>query len=311
LTDPFVHPQALCESRAIGSGARIEAFAQVHESAIIGCDTRVASHAIIPRGVILGDRVVVSSGVHLPEGSRIEDDVFLGPNVAFTSARAARPGEGRVEAAIVSRGAVVAANATVLAGAPIGMNSVVGAGAVVTRAVPPNAVVVGNPARITGYVDSRSADDAPEAPAHERETGTRASRVRDVTLHRLPVVRDMRGSLTVGEFPADLPFQPRRYFLVFDVPNKEIRGEHAHRICHLLLSCVRGACSVVVDDGSNREEFRLDQPTIGLHLPPMVWGIQYNYTTDAVLLAFASHAYDPDDYIRDYPQFLEEVTKAG
>jgi acetyltransferase-like isoleucine patch superfamily enzyme/dTDP-4-dehydrorhamnose 3,5-epimerase-like enzyme len=309
--DPFVHPQALCESRKIGAGARIEAFAQVHESASVGCDTRVASHAIIARDVVLGDRVVVSSGVHLPEGSKIEDDVFLGPNVAFTNVRAARPDEARVEATLVSRGAVVAANATVLAGASIGMNSVVGAGAVVTRAVPPNAVVVGNPARITGYVDTRPADEVPEAPTHEREAGTRESRVRGVTLHRLPVVRDMRGSLTVGEFPADLPFEPRRYFLVFDVPNKEIRGEHAHRTCHLLLACVRGACSVVVDDGAEREEFRLDEPTLGLHLPPMVWGIQYNYTPDAVLLAFASHVYDAKDYIRDYQQFLQEVKRAG
>jgi UDP-2-acetamido-3-amino-2,3-dideoxy-glucuronate N-acetyltransferase len=307
--DPFIHPQALCESRRIGSGTRIEAFAHVHESATVGCDALVASHAILSRDVVIGNRVVVSSGVHLPEGSRIEDDVFLGPNVAFTSARLARPLEGELQGAVVSRGAVVAANATVLAGAAIGMNSVVGAGAVVTRTVPPNAVVVGNPARIKGYVDSSPVDEASEAPAGEREVGARASRVRNVTIHRLPVIRDMRGSLTVGEFPTGLPFEPRRYFLVFDVPNKEIRGEHAHRACHLLLACVRGACSVVVDDGSHREEFRLDEPTLGLHLPPMVWGIQYHYTPDAVLLAFASHPYDPDDYIRDYQQFLEEVKK--
>jgi hypothetical protein len=119
----------------------------------------------------------------------------------------------------------------------------------------------------------------------------------------------MRGSLSVAEFPKEIPFVPRRYFVVFDVPGSEIRGEHAHRTCHLFLVCVRGACSVVVDDGRSREEFRLDHPTLGLHLPPMVWGTQYKHTADAVLLVFASEWYDPDDYIRDYQAFLDEVRR--
>lgn len=107
----------------------------------------------------------------------------------------------------------------------------------------------------------------------------------------------------------EIPFVPQRYFLVYAVPNAEVRGEHAHRVCHQFLVCTHGACSVVMDDGFANEEVRLDAPTLGLHLPPMTWGIQYKYTPDAVLLVFASHPYDPDDYIRDYPSFVDAARR--
>jgi hypothetical protein len=94
---------------------------------------------------------------------------------------------------------------------------------------------------------------------------------------------------------------------VFDVPSRETRGEHAHRACHQFLLCAKGSCAVVADDGVRRQEFLLDRPDLGLHLPPMIWGIQYKYTPDAVLLVFASELYDAADYIRDYDQFLGEV----
>jgi hypothetical protein len=62
--------------------------------------------------------------------------------------------------------------------------------------------------------------------------------------------------------------------------------------------------SCVVDDGQLRQEFRLDRPDVGLYLPPMMWGTQYNYSPDAVVLVFASREYDAGDYIRDYEEFL-------
>ena len=92
--------------------------------------------------------------------------------------------------------------------------------------------------------------------------------------------------------------------LVFDVPSAETRGEHAHRKCHQFLLSVKGRCSVVCDDTVNRQQFELERPDVALYLPPMVWGIQYGYSADAVLLVFASEPYDPDDYIRDYEEFL-------
>ena len=131
--------------------------------------------------------------------------------------------------------------------------------------------------------------------------------MRGVTIHKLPLIPDIRGSLTVGEFEQHIPFAPKRYFIVFDVPSKETRGEHAHRACHQFLICVRGSCSVLVDDGENRIETVLNSPDLGVHLSPMVWGVQYKYSEDAVLLVFASHHYDSADYIRDYSDFIEEV----
>jgi hypothetical protein len=171
------------------------------------------------------------------------------------------------------------------------------------------AIVAGNPARIVGYdgAGSLSAGAVSTTPA---EVGASATRVAGVTLHRLPHVHDLRGNLSFGEIGNPIPFEVKRYFLVYSVASKEIRGEHAHRSLRQFLICIHGRCHVVADDGTNRQEFVLDSPTIGLHLPPMVWGIQYKYTEDAVLLVLASDKYDPGSYIRDYSEFLELV-KAG
>lgn len=129
-------------------------------------------------------------------------------------------------------------------------------------------------------------------------------------LINLPNVIDMRGNLTAGEFQRQIPFDVKRYFIVYQVPLVEVRGEHAHRECHQFLVCVRGRMSVVGDDGQRREEFLLDRPDMGFYMPPMTWGTQYNYSPDAVLLVFASHYYDAGDYIRDYLEFLA-LAKAG
>ena len=123
-------------------------------------------------------------------------------------------------------------------------------------------------------------------------------------LIQLPNIIDQRGNLTAGEFGKSIPFEVKRYFIVYQVPLIEVRGEHAHRECHQFLVCARGRISVIADNGSTREEFVLDRPDIGLHLPPMTWGVQYKYSPDAVLLVFASQYYDADDYIRDYQEFL-------
>ena len=104
-----------------------------------------------------------------------------------------------------------------------------------------------------------------------------------------------------------LPFAPRRLFTVYDVPSESVRGAHAHRECAQFLVCLAGEVSCLVDDGSAREAIDLDTPEVGLHIPPMVWGTQWKYTRNAVLLVLASHPYDADDYIRDYEEFLAEV----
>jgi acetyltransferase-like isoleucine patch superfamily enzyme/dTDP-4-dehydrorhamnose 3,5-epimerase-like enzyme len=308
MSDVFVHAQGLCESKNVGAGTRVWAFAHVLPGAVIGKGCNICDQTFVENDVVIGDRVTIKCGVQVWDGVRLEDDVFVGPNATFTNDRFPRSKqypEAFLETRVCRR-ASIGANATILPGVTIGQNAMVGAGAVVTRSVPPNAIVAGNPARIVGYVDShRSARPAASAPAPDAQAeGVRRTSVGEVTVHRLKLVKDLRGNLSVGEFPTDLPFAPKRYFLVFDVPSAEGRGGHAHRRCHQFVVCVKGSCSVVVDDGREREEVRLDAPNLGLHLPPMTWGIQYKYSSDAVLLVFASEPYDPADYIRDYDSFL-------
>lgn len=130
-------------------------------------------------------------------------------------------------------------------------------------------------------------------------------------LYLLAILRGERGGLSFAEIGQNLPFLPQRYFLIFDVPGEEIRGEHAHRQCEQFLVCVKGRCAVVVDDGQSRAEVLLNRPNLGLYLPPMVWGTQSNYSPDAVLLVLASRPYEAQDYIRNYEEFLREVKRGG
>lgn len=302
----FVHPSGLCESSNIGEGTRIWAFAHVLPGATIGKDCNVCDHVFVENDVSVGDRVTIKCGVQLWDGVQIEDDVFIGPNVTFTNdifprSRQYPESFGRT---VIQAGASIGANATILPGLSIGRNAMVGAGAVVTRSVPPNAIVVGNPARISGYVNAAERTVNQVVPNYTNTPGKVSSSVSGVTLHTFRSVPDMRGSLSVGEFEREIPFKPLRYFLVHDVPTVETRGEHAHHSCHQFLIAVKGSVSVVADDGDNREEIVLDKPSVGVYLPPMTWGIQYRYSSDAVLLVFASAYYDGADYIRDYADFL-------
>ncbi len=302
----FVHAHALCESRQIGEGSRVWAFAHILPGARLGKDCNVCDHVFIENDVVIGNRVTIKCGVQLWDGIEVADDVFIGPNATFCNDRMPRSKcypEVFLKTRIEAR-ASIGANATVLPGLSIGRNAMVGAGAVVTRSVPPNAIVVGNPARIVGYVDT--VDQGPASAAGQGSMDA-PMRAEGVQLFRLPLIKDMRGDLTVGEFERSLPFVPRRYFMVMNVPSQEVRGEHAHRECEQLLLCVRGRCQVMTDDGRVRQEFTLDDPTLGLYLPPMTWGVQYKYSADALLLVFASHYYDADDYIRDYQGFLDTV----
>jgi len=307
--DFYLHPNCICDSKNIGKDTRIYAFAHVLEGARIGRDCNVCDHVFIENDVVIGDRVTIKCGVQIWDALTIEDDVFIGPNVTFTNdpkPRSKQYPEAFAKTVICER-ASIGANATILPGITIGRNSMIGAGSVVTRSVPPNAIVYGNPARIMGYADLENTQPETTQAETDQAKALTNSTVRGVTFHRFPLIQDLRGDLSAGEFEQQVPFLPKRYFLVFDVPNQHIRGEHAHYECEQFLLCVRGACSVVVEDGDTREEYRLDKPNLGLHVPPMIWATQYKHTKDAVLLVFASHHYDKDDYIRDYDQWRQEI----
>lgn len=308
LSDYFIHPLADVSAQLIGAGSRVWQYVVILPGATIGLECNICAHCLIEGDVVIGDRVTVKSGVQLWDGLRVGNDVFIGPNASFANDRfpRSRRRPEKFLQTILADGASIGAGAVILPGITIGANAMVAAGAVVTRSVPPNAVVVGNPARIVGYVDAEQ-EASGYLSADRREMEALETRVAGVGWYQMPRVADIRGSLTVGEFERTIPFAVRRYFMVFDVPSAETRGEHAHRECHQFLICVRGSCAVVADDGHNRQEFLLDKPDVGIHLPPMIWGIQYKYSADAVLLVFASHYYDGADYIRDYSEFRRLV----
>lgn len=298
----YQHPNAIVETNTIGAGTRVWAFAHILPGAVIGSECNICDHVFIENKVTLGDRVTIKCGVQLWDGVFLEDDVFVGPNATFTNDPFPRSRQypGEFPKTHVRKGASIGANATILPGLTIGQNAMVGAGAVVTRDVPPNAIVVGNPARITGYVDTPLQPSAPLGS----EGIAPDLRVKAARLIRLPLIEDLRGKLSFGEIEQHLPFTPKRYFLVFDVPSQEVRGEHAHKTLRQFLVCVKGSVSVALDDGQTRDEIKLDSSNLGLHIPPMVWGIQYKYSSDAVLLVLTSDIYRADDYIRDYDEFL-------
>lgn len=305
-SEAFIHEKAIIEEGAtVGARTRVWAFAHILPGAVIGEDCNVCDHVFIENDVTLGDRVTLKCGVYLWDGICLADDVFVGPNATFTNDKLPRSRQHQESFARtnIDQGASIGANATILPGLRIGPNSMVGGGAVVTRDVPPNAIVVGNPARIVGYVDATSHGSL----VNGSEISETAPLVKGVAIHKLNHVDDLRGDLSVAEWQTDIPFEPKRVFYVYNVPNVRVRGEHAHKQCHQFLVCVRGSVAVVVDDGHNREEYSLDRPWIGLHIAPRVWGIQYKYSSNAVLMVFASHRYDPDDYIRDYDEFLRTI----
>jgi acetyltransferase-like isoleucine patch superfamily enzyme/dTDP-4-dehydrorhamnose 3,5-epimerase-like enzyme len=303
----FIHEQALVERGAqIGARTRVWAFAHILSGAVIGEDCNICDQVFIENDVVIGDRVTIKSGVQIWDGLRLESDVFIGPNATFTNDNYPRSKQypDRFLKTVVRKGASIGANATILAGIVIGANSMIGAAAVVTKDVPPYAIVKGNPARITGYVTS-SPTTRREQPAPRGLI--EATEVAGARVRRMPLVTDLRGCLSFGQYDEHLPFVPQRYFIIFGVPSKEVRGEHAHRRLQQFLICVKGSCSVVVDDGKSRTELLLDRPDLGLYVPPMIWMTQYRYSQDAVLLVLASDAYDPDDYIRDYDEFLQAL----
>ena len=315
MSEPGIHPTADVQSHSIGARPKILQFVVVLSGARIGSDVAICSHCLIESDVVIGDRVTIQSGVQLWNGVRLGNDVFIGPNVTFTNDKA--PGSqgnpANVMETRIENGVSIGGGAIILPGVTIGIGAMVGAGAVVTQSVPPYAIVSGSPARITGYVESVASSAHPKGktivPTLAPDVPSMRIGVGDVTLHRLKYVGDIRGDLAIGEFPKEIPFEPKRFFLVFNVPSEKTRGEHAHRTCHQFLICVKGSCALVTDDGRSRCEVLLDSPDIGIYVPPLIWGIQYKYSSDAVLLVFATTAYNPGDYIRNYADFIEEIRK--
>lgn len=151
-----IHGTAEVSDKAeIGKGTSVWHYCQIREGVRIGKNCSFGKGVYVDNGVIIGNDVKVQNRVNLYHGVVVEDDVFLGPSMTFTNDLRPRSfiwSEEKVGRTLVKRGASIGANATVICGNTIGEYSMVGAGAVVTKDVPDHALVVGNPARIVGFV---------------------------------------------------------------------------------------------------------------------------------------------------------------
>ncbi|MDA9020189.1 WxcM-like domain-containing protein [Flavimaricola sp.] len=241
----------------------------------------------------------------LPETVEIGEGVTIGTRVVLAGDGIVLRANARLDAACV-----------IGDGVTVGQGAWVRAGSVVLRSVPPNAIVEGNPAQVVGYINGVKTERRPDPrhlDIHSYSHLARPARVPlgigESALYLMRRVTDARGALSVGEVPTEVPFSPARYFAVFDVPSVELRGEHAHKRCQQFLICLHGSCRVLLDDGEQRCEITLDRPDMGVFMPEMIWGTQYRYSTDAVLLVFASRPYEADDYLRTYDDFLAELER--
>ena len=127
----------------------------------------------------------------------------------------------------------------------------------------------------------------------------------------LPTNSDVRGSITICESGAQLPFTMKRARWVYDAPPSAKRGGHAHHRTAQLFVAVAGALTIAVDDTRQRARVRLDTPSRGLLIPPGVWIDTEEFAPDTVLLMLASEPHDPADYIRDRAEFEAAVRRAS
>ena len=158
-----IHPTAeVADTAVLGAGVAVWNNAQVRGGASIGDETSLGKNCYVDSDVVIGARCKIQNNVSIYHGVTIRDGVFLGPHVCFTNdriPRAINPDGSRkgsddwvVSETLVETGASIGANAVILPGITIGRFALVGAGSVVTKSVPPNALVVGNPARIVGWI---------------------------------------------------------------------------------------------------------------------------------------------------------------
>jgi UDP-2-acetamido-3-amino-2,3-dideoxy-glucuronate N-acetyltransferase len=152
----FIHPTAVVDDGAtLGEGTKVWHFSHIMNDAVVGERCNIGQNVVISPGVILGSNVKIQNNVSLYTGVICDDDVFLGPSCVFTNVvnpRSAVNRRGQYAQTRVGRGASIGANATIVCGHDIGQFAFIGAGAVVTKHVPDYALVVGNPAKQTGWM---------------------------------------------------------------------------------------------------------------------------------------------------------------
>lgn len=120
-----------------------------------------------------------------------------------------------------------------------------------------------------------------------------------------PVIGDSRGNLVSLEAFKNIPFAIKRIYYLYDLHHDTPRGFHAHKVLQQVLICVKGSCTVLLDNGKEKQQVHLNQPNMGLFVDRMFWREMHNFSQDCVLMVIASDYYKETDYIRNYEDFLK------
>jgi hypothetical protein len=132
---------------------------------------------------------------------------------------------------------------------------------------------------------------------------------KDCRMLEFPTFADERGTLGFLESRRHIPFELRRIFYLYNVPADKIRAAHALMKCQQCLIAIAGSFDVVLDDGFTKTSCHLDQPNVGLYLPPVIWRKVFNFSPGAVCLVLASELFDRLDYLDTYEDFMKAVAE--
>jgi hypothetical protein len=125
----------------------------------------------------------------------------------------------------------------------------------------------------------------------------------DCSIVMLPKIMNRAGNITPVHSSLEIPFDVKRLFYLYDIPGGESRGAHAHQECHQFLVAASGSFEVLMDDGKTQRVVQLNRPYYGLHIPPLIWASEVNFSSGSICLVLTSHLYNPSDYVRDYTEY--------
>ena len=130
------------------------------------------------------------------------------------------------------------------------------------------------------------------------------STVYDCTIVQLPQAHAEGGNITAINNLAEIPFETKRVYYLYDVPSGEARGGHGHKELQQLIVAASGSFDLIVDDGNIKRTFSLNRPNIGVYMPAGLWRELDNFSSGSICLVLASHEYSEEDYIREYDEFI-------
>lgn len=129
--------------------------------------------------------------------------------------------------------------------------------------------------------------------------------IKDIKYMKFPKIIDERGNLTFVEEENHIPYKIKRVYMIYDVPGGEKRGSHAYKELEEVIISLSGSFDLVVDDGENTKTFTLNRSYYGVYVPKGLWRTLQNFSTNALCLVLASTAYNEEDYIRNYDDFIK------